>query len=176
MNNGGDNDIWYDNLSKDEKTSIYDYTVTAYMRINDYLRNKQDYEETSSYTKELKQKADIIQRSITQKPLKDNLIVYRYDNGGFAGINNISELKNLKKGAILETKGFLSTSVQRKASFGNIGYEIKLKKGSKAGQYIGGMSEFKSEKEFLIKNGAKMKILGTKMKDANYILELEYIE
>lgn len=125
MNNGGDNDIWYDNLSKDEKKSIYNYTVTKFRQINDYLRGKQDYKENSSYTEKLKQNADDIQRGITQKSLKDNLIVYRYDNGGFAGINNISELKNLEKGAILETKGFLSTSVKRIASFGDIGYEIK---------------------------------------------------
>lgn len=146
------------------------------MSLNNYLRNKQKYEGNSILQKDFEETIGRIQKSISQTALKDNLIVYRYDDGGFAGVNNISELKNLKKGAILKTKGFLSTSVLRKTSFGNIGYEIKLKKGSKAGQYIGGMSKYKSEREFLIKHGAKMKVLGIKQDGNIPILELEYVE
>lgn len=171
--NQGDNDKWYDSLSQFEKLNINSYTGNKYKDINKYLRNPDVFEESDSYKKELRRQANDIQAAITKVPLQKSIVVHRYDDGGFLG-KNISEVE---VGKTITSKQFISTSTRRQTGFGHIGYDIRIRKGSKAGQYIGGMSKFGSEKEFLLKYGAKFKITGfSKDSYGNSVVQMEYID
>lgn len=174
IGNGGDNDKWVMSLSEDERKAITGYTLADYGEINDYLRGK-SYSGDISEDK-LKQ-IENIKTGITGKILKAGVVVHRYDDGGFAGIEDSSELENLKPGSILTAKGFLSTSLVRKTGFGSIGYDIKLPKNFKKGQLVKQISEYQTEKEFLIDHGTKFKFTGlSKDGSENVVLQLEYLE
>lgn len=171
--NKGDNDKWYDSLSKFEKSNIISYTGSKYTDINKYLRDPDGFAGSDSYKKELKRQAGDIQAAITKTPLKKNIVVHRYDNGGFLGKN----VSDVIIGQTITSKQFISTSTRRKTGFGHIGYDIRIKKGSKAGQYIAGMSYYSTEKEFLIKHGAKFKVTGVSKDSYGYtVVQMDYIK
>lgn len=177
-NTGGDNDDWYDSLSKQERGLIIGYTGSDYKEMNEYLRNMGFYDNKDGggfYAAKMKAKTGDLQNAITKSPLKQSIKVHRYDNGGLLGISNINDLKNIEIGKTVTTKGFLSTSMTRQTGFGNIGYDITIRQGSKAGQYIGGMSKYHSEYEFLVKHGAKLKITGFTKHQGKAIVQMEYI-
>jgi hypothetical protein len=139
-------------VTSGEAKALADYVGPEYAFINAYSRNasgpdKEHYE----------QKAKLIDSLIAkQPPLKGEEIVYR-------GMNPPKDLaKQLVKGAIIEDKGFMSTTVDREIAknFGSTTITIRVPKGArmvKVQDYVSGTTA-ENERESILPRGTKLKI------------------
>ena len=153
--------IWDNELTQDERKALYDYTQSDYAKFNRYLRNsleKDDimYEEDFAAIKSIK-------KVLSKYTLNHNLILRR-------GINK-EEFEYIKNTDTFNT--YKSCTIRKDIPHGfRKGYEliIKANKNTK-GFYLGKLSKYESEKEFLINNGVKYKIINI----SDNILEVEIL-
>lgn len=138
--------------TREEQMALRDYAGAEFAFMNTYSRNPggpgaEYYERKSRNLDKMIDK---------QAPLKGEEIVYR-------GLRPSKDMeKALVKDAILEDKGFMSTSKDREVAknFGNYVMAIRVPKGTKALQvedYIHTVAA-KNEKELLLGRGTKLKI------------------
>jgi hypothetical protein len=139
-------------VTAQEAKALADYVGPEYAFINAYSRNAsgpdKDYYES---------KAKLVDSLIAKQPgLKGEEIVYR-------GLNPPKDLANqLVKGAIIEDKGFMSTTIDRDVAknFGSTTLTIRVPKGAKAvmvQKYVSGTTAV-NEREMLLPRGTKLKI------------------
>lgn len=148
-------DDWLTKISSTERSAVRTYTGSAYSNMNDYLRGLRS---STSYVDEIK----ACQSALSKASLPQETIVRRgsgYNMLNDIGLGNISESEKSKAiGAIVEDKGFVSTSPSASGGFsGSIEYVIKLPKGSQA-MYVDSISKFQGEEELLINCGGKYMI------------------
>lgn len=141
-------EMWTDK----EKKALYDYT-----RASDYFNF------TLRDNKPIKEDVQNLINALDKTSLRKNTVVFRgVDEGGFRGLFNIdknmdiSDIDKLKEaftGTTVTDKGFVSTGVNTKGSFGrDFKYEIKCPKGTK-GAYVEPFSAFGGSNEGLSWNG-----------------------
>ena len=153
--------IWDNELTQDERTALYGYTQLDYAKFNRYLRNglKENdimYEEDFAAIKNIK-------KVLSKYTLNHNLILRRGINKEeFEYIKNSDKFNTYKSCTILQD---VPDSFKE-------GYEliVKANKNTK-GFYLGKLSKYENEKEFLINNGVKYKIINI----SENILEVEII-
>ena len=144
---------WLKVISASEKSAVETYTGSAYWDMNSYLRGQKS---STSYKTAIKN----CQAALSKAKLPRETIVRRG-----ADYNMLDELKigpitpqNKSNviGAILEDKGFMSTSPAPQGGFTyrDIEYVIKLPEGSQA-MYVDSISKHKGEQELLINCGGK---------------------
>ena len=143
---------WLKTISSSEKAGVVKYTSNAYSDMNSYLRGMS---KTTRYGDEIK----ACQSALSKASLPRETIVRRgsgYNMLNDIGLGNISPSDKSKAiGAIVEDKGFVSTSPASSGGFsGSIEYVIKLPKGSQA-MYVDSISRFQGEQELLINCGGK---------------------
>ena len=146
---------WLQNITSTEKVGVVKYTGSAYDDMNSYLRGLKSstkYESAIKACKKALSKASLPQETIVRRGSGYNML----DDLGIGRIT--PSIKDKVIGAIVEDKGFVSTSPNAFGGFsGSIEYVIKLPEGSQA-MYIAPISQFKSEQELLINCGGKYMI------------------
>ena len=148
---------WLKTITSEEKSGVRTYTGSAYTNMNEYLRGQRS---TTRYADEIK----ACQSALSKASLPRETIVRRG-----SGYNMLDELglgkvtpQNKDKfiGAIVQDKGFVSTSPSPSGGFsGSIEYVIKLPQGSQA-MYVDSISRFQGEEELLINCGGKYMVEG----------------
>lgn len=145
-------DDWLQTITATEKSGVRTYTGNAYHDMNRYLRGQSS---STSYEKEIK----ACQKALSKASLPQETVVRRgsdYNMLRDLGIGNITPQNKSKFiGAIVEDKGFVSTSPSPHGGFsGSIEYIIRLPQGSQA-MYVDTISRFQGEEELLINCGGK---------------------
>ena len=141
---------WRNDITREEDNSVFEYTGDAYIGINEGLRTGEGFSE--DYYEFM---VNDIDSAIGKFNLKQNIVVYRgVSKAAFGGAGP-------EVGAILQDKGFMSTTVKKSvaASFDK-GYILKINvpKGKGRGAYVRSISQFSNEHEFLMKRSSKLKI------------------
>ena len=139
-------------VSRGEAKALADYVGPEYAFINAYSRNPKGPD-----VEKYEAKAKLVDSLISKQPgLKGEEIVYR-------GMNPPKDLaKQLVKGAIIEDKGFMSTTIDRDIAknFGSTTITIRVPKGAKmvkVQDYVAGTTA-NNEKESILPRGTKLKI------------------
>ena len=145
-------DDWLQQISNSEKGAVTTYTSNAYREINGYLRGTRSstsYESVIADCKSALSKAKLPQDTVVRRGSDYNMLKD-------LGVGNISpQNKNNVIGAIVQDKGFTSTSPSPHGGFsGDIEYVIKVPKGSQA-MYVDSISRFSGEQELLINCDSK---------------------
>lgn len=154
-------------LTKEERSSLYSYTGSAYNSINSYLRRQiQDVDYST------KEKIKNIDSAFSKSSVKKSFVTYR-------GMNLTGELKDLwfnsKPGDTIGDKGFVSTTTNPNKSFsGNIKLEIVVPKGSKAIS-VKSLSMFEHEDEILLNRGGKFKVIKNERSGNRRKIKVVYI-
>lgn len=142
---------WLANISNAEKIGVNVYTSNAYSDMNRYLRGMSS---STNYSKEIKDCTNALKKA----SLPEDTIVRRgsgYNMLKELGIDITESSKDKLIGAVVQDKGFVSTSPDSHGGFSDsIEYVIKVPKGSQA-MYVAPISEYKSEKELLINRDGK---------------------
>lgn len=150
----------------DAVKAIETYTGNGVFRdVNDALRSGKRLEDVPP--------PDIqhLQR-LTRQNLKEPVVTYR---GITTKVFN-QHYANLKPGQEIEAKGFVSTSIKKKAAEGftdqaNTVLEIKAKRGL----YVDDHSEYPGERELVQAHGTKYKMVGVVNKGGQKIVQLEEV-
>jgi hypothetical protein len=140
-------------VTTDEAKALASYVGPDYAFINAYSRNPNSGPDKEHYEKMAVKIDSLITK---QPPLKGEEIVYR-------GMNPPKDLaKQLVKGAIIEDKGFMSTTIDQNVAknFGSTTMTIRVPKGAqmvKVQDYIKGTTA-DNERESILPRGTKLKI------------------
>ncbi len=166
-----------DSQSKLEKDVLFDYSNSGYVEINDTLRG-------SSYPSPVKERIeksiDTLDKHIAKtEPLQQDLVVFRgVDDQGVSAMG----LASPAKGAVLEDKGFMSTSLIKSnaAEFaGGQGavLQITVPKGTKVLSVNAATNNnnLANEHEFIVPRGSAMVITGSSMVDGINVIQAELI-
>ncbi|MCF6515328.1 hypothetical protein GSH19_04055 [Lactobacillus sp. S2-2] len=148
---------WGKNLTKAEKSAIYDYTLDSYYAMNSYLRYP-----NAHYSDKTKNRVDLVKNSINTYYLNDPMTVYRGISSNVLQSSLMNKYNgsqqtnyNINKLALGSTyldNGFSSTSLNKMtaAQFtDNFMLKINLPNGNLGG-YISSLSASKTENEFLL--------------------------
>lgn len=145
-------DDWLQVVTPAERAGVVKYTSNAYTDMNRYLRGQSSttkYADEIAAAKSALSKASLPQDTIVRRGSDYNML----DELGLGSVT--SQNKDRFIGAVIEDKGFVSTSPSPSGGFsGSIEYVIKVPKGSQA-MYVDSISRFKGEEELLINCGGK---------------------
>lgn len=179
-----DHTEWLKTLDDKERKAIRTYTSNDYAYINKALRN--DKVKDSEFKDDIK----TLKKTLSNAPpLTKNITVTRgITNKGLEPMfgkeigeivmdalrgSRTSEALALKRleNAIITDKAFMSSSYVKGGWSGDIQVDIKLPKGYKNGAFVESLSEFSSEREYLVNAGTKLRIVGIEFKDGKaYII------
>lgn len=148
-------DDWLKGLTSAERDGVHTYTGSAYENMNEYLRGLRSstrYKDEIKACKSALSKASLPQETVVRRGSGYNML-------NDLGLGRITpDTKSKFIGAIVQDKGFVSTSPDSSGGFsGNIEYVIRLPQGSQA-MYVAPISKFRSERELLINCGGKYMI------------------
>lgn len=153
---------WAKNLTTDQRDALDGYARQDYKEINDYLRNQ-----GGSGNEKLDEKITNISESLGEKPIPENITVYRWcgmPEFGYQISDPLPSIKDFEEkflNTIKEDKGYMSTSLssERLAAFGSrkIILRLQVPKGS-TGAYLSAIGGFASEKEILLDKDSKYHI------------------
>lgn len=172
-NNTAEMDKWTDDFVKiitdAERKGVTTYTSNAYSDINKYLRGMKDktmYESEIKAAKSALSKASLPREVITRRGSDYNVLRE-------LGLGEIRpEDKDKVIGAIIQEKGFLSTSPNPHGGFsGSFEYVIRVPQGSQA-MYVDKISDFQGEQELLINCGGKYRIDEVEFHDAGFVKKI----
>lgn len=141
----------YNKLTSDEKKAMYEYTMSGYQDINDFLNNKfEGYDNTQDFIEK-------IDNAISKYELKENLVTFRGSNK--------KHYLNYDVGDIINEKMYYSTSLNEniaKTFFNDkatpIMLEINVPKGTPS-IYVGTNTDYDFEAELLLGRNLKYKVL-----------------
>nr|WP_254914272.1 ADP-ribosyltransferase [Bacillus thuringiensis] len=153
---------WAKNLTAEQRDALDGYARQDYKEINDYLRNQ-----GGSGNEKLDEKITNISEALGQKPIPENITVYRWcgmPEFGYQISDPLPSIKDFEEkflNTIKEDKGYMSTSLssERLAAFGSrkIILRLQVPKGSTAA-YLSAIGGFASEKEILLDKDSKYHI------------------
>lgn len=137
-------------LTAGQTASLKYYTSNNYSKINACLRFN------TGCTPAIKK--HIAQGTAGMRPTTQNITTFRGTGLKAFGVNSIAELEQMVGKTVTEP-GFSSTSISPGSAFGGqVAMQIEIPAGT-MGSYVGNISHYKSEKEFLLPPGMKFKIL-----------------
>jgi hypothetical protein len=139
--------------SASQKASLTYYTGSSYTTINGYLRGVAGYKNAGTPT--ILNHVKNMQAGM--RPLPVGLISRRGTGLDQFGVKTIAQLQALE-GKTLQDKGFMSTTLNKKAGFGAIKLTVRVAAGTKAA-YVQKTSHFKSENELILTAGTKYKVV-----------------
>ena len=143
---------WVNAITGNEKYGVEVYTGSAYTNMNRYLRGQSSstiYKDEIKWATDALKKASLPRETIVRRGSGYNML----DDLGAGRVT--PENKSNFIGAIVQDKGFVSTSPSSYGGFtDDIEYVIKLPKGSQA-MYVASISRHSSEQELLINRGGK---------------------
>jgi hypothetical protein len=140
---------WIANLQGEQRRAVNDYTGDGYRPMNKLLRDtaeKFDPARESDVTRAI----NLVDQALAQAPaLERDITVYRGSNW------------NIPADAVeVIDYGYQSTSILPSGAFGgSTRWEITVKAGSRMGAYVRDVSNVRSEYEFLLRRGVKLKII-----------------
>ncbi len=150
-------------VTKEMERAVQKYTGAAYYELNRKLREYPGYENTTYFEGMSEdQLVSGLEKFIDAAP-KYNGDVYRGIK--FENEASFNVFKNdIKPGAIIEDKGFVSTTVdpdnvQIYAESGYNKFGVRMKIRSNNGVYVAPLSEFHDEKEVMFKRKSKFKVV-----------------
>ena len=148
---------WENNLTGIERDAVHDYTGSNYHSLNKAMRSEEGIQ--SNYHKHLdKEISSAIDKAVLTKPIT----VYRGSSPDFLGFKSTPPIEQLQGlvGQSFRDKAFTSTSVSKSGTFGDaIAYKILVPPGKGRGAYVRGISDHKSEKEFLLNKNTHFKVV-----------------
>ena len=165
------------NNNTEQFNSLYNYTGTFYKAANSYLRKTKKSDYIGYSPTDLKTRIKAIDTALSKFDLKNNIMVYRGStNHLIGGAKTVEDVKKIV-GSVVRDKGFMSTSTRKSSAFSDdVHYEIKVPKGKGRGAYVGTVSHFGHEKEFLLNRGTQFKVLGAREgKFGKLIVQLEVV-
>ena len=161
---------WAKHLSKKQVAAIKEYSKN-YGDMNIWLRGLDKHASKAT-------KAEIKSIDTAFKRFKNPkaTTVWRgLSTDGFkAGLTG-----KLRVGATYRDKGYMSATFDQEIAkkYGTgIVLEITLPKGKSTGAYIGNLSDWKIEKEYLIKHGSRFKVTGIADLGDNKLVSLKYVK
>jgi len=149
-------DDWVAKIRSEERYGVEVYTGSAYKDMNRYLRG---ISKSTSYSDEIKYAKSALKKA----SLPEDTVVRRGSDFGSLkallktdkGSEEIVSNKDKFIGAVVQDKGFMSTSPDPYGGFNDdITYVIKVPKGTDA-MYVAPISEYSSENELLLNAGTK---------------------
>ncbi|MCT0025807.1 ADP-ribosyltransferase [Weissella confusa] len=161
---------WSKKLSTKEVKAINEYSKN-YGDMNNWLRSL-DKKASSKTKNEIK----LIDSSFKKFKNPKTTTVWRgLSTDGFdAGLKG-----KLKVGATYTDKGYMSATfdqeIAKKYATGIV-LQIALPKGKSTGAYIGNLSDWKIEKEYLIKHGSQFKVTAVDDLGDNKLVSLKYVK
>jgi hypothetical protein len=161
---------WVKKLTKAQVKSI-DWYSKNYGDMNNYLRGID--KKASKTTKANIKRVDAAFKSF--KNPKQTTVWRGLSTDGFkAGLQG-----DLKVGSTYKDKGYMSATfdkeIAKKYAAGVI-LQITLPKGKSTGAYIGNISSWKIEKEYLIKHGSSFKITAIDDLGDNQLISMSYVK
>lgn len=156
---------WSKSLTKDQRKAVIHYTGNGSDAMNDSLRKP-----SKKTPKKVTKQVNRIKKSLNKFKTKFPMTVYRGTSESVlkAAIHH----KNPQVGDIYQDKGFSSTSLKRSVGTdfqSKVLLKIQIPK-SKSGAYIAPISDFKEEKEYLVK--PKTKFIITKIQKVKSYLKV----
>ena len=141
---------WQRHLTMAERSNINDYTGSAYVRLNDYLRGTNKFYQSQDDIAWFKDMDKNIASGIAKFNTKENLTVYR--GKGMSSIPAWARSDPRKLiGTIYRDAGYMSTSPTLNGAFsGVVHFEIRVPAGRGRGAYVKNISQHSSEYEYLI--------------------------
>lgn len=178
--------VWFDSLSKEEREILEEYSKTGYKNFNEIFRtSEQDFFNNPMYNgtpveyrKAQIEKAKKLPDMLNGYTAEEDFITYRRIAGSFDELPKLGDVDVFDDGC-MSTSLLESQTMQFGGSYSEVFYKIHVRKGSNVGGYIGEISRFENEQEFLIKPGTKFKVLKTESKRTSdgiiQIIEMETV-
>jgi hypothetical protein len=185
---------WFDSLSKEEQTSLEDYTLDSFSDVNGYLRFKRKkegmpaeqrkrFEEMVGDDPILVKIANNVSSALNKASLPEAVTVQR-------GTINPDIVDKFKSGKLVGqsvktdqfysttvdqtiTKDFLSRTARDNEDETPVMWNIALPKGAKA-MSLGATSKYPLESEVLLNEGSELNIVNAEMRDGVLHLHAEY--
>lgn len=162
---------WIDSLSKEDREILEEYSKNGYKNFNEIFRtSEQDYFNNPMYNgtpveyrKAQIEKARKLPDLLNGYTTEEDFMTYRRIAGSFEELPKIGDVDVFDDG-FMSTSLLENQTMQFGGSYSEVFYKIHVRKGSKVGGYIGEISRFENEQEFLIKPGTKFKVLKTESK------------
>lgn len=146
---------WQESLSAQEKSAVYDYTGEAYENINQVMRGQ-----ASAFAAGNRETAALLRGALSKAKIPEECVVYRGASlEALGAYQHLSDQELI--GKTIRDRGFMSTSLREKDSFGGkVKLKITVPKGAN-GAYVGYISQYgHNESEVLFCDGQVMKITG----------------
>lgn len=195
---------WYNELTDDERSVIYSYTTENYHDFNNIKRygldealkirekfwfanggDAEDLPFALDIVKDTEANIPILEKAISKFAPEKSFKAYR-GSGSVSALGKDLGYLDLEVGqSIILDKAFTSFSLDEnyakelaiKGEGADILFEVTVKKGQKTGAYIAELSDYNSEKEYLMKPNLKYRIISKKENDDGMIIYgLEVLE
>lgn len=195
---------WYNELTDDERSVIYSYTTENYHDFNNIKRygldealkirekfwfanggDAEDLPFALDIVKDTEANIPILEKAISKFAPEKSFKAYR-GSGSLSALGKDLGYLDFKVGqSIILDKAFTSFSLDEnyakelaiKGEGADILFEVTVKKGQKTGAYIAELSDYNSEKEYLMKPNLKYRIISKKENDDGMIIYgLEVVE
>ncbi len=163
---------WSKAITPDEKSAVIEYTGSAYLSINKYLRNG-TLNQNQHYGEVVKN----MDAALAKSELTQPITVMRGSSASLlGGYNTVEDIKKYVVGQKVTDKGYTSTSADSQAAFGGaIIYKINVPAGKGNGMYVAPVSKHKSEYEFLIPRGTTYKVTDVTEKNGKPLVTLDVV-
>lgn len=172
-------------LDKQERDAIRLYTSNSYTEINNALRAgkevtshhwgsinmlKMMLDDSPALTKNITVARGISSRAYA--PLFGDEVADALNNALGGSSSSLSFLQKKLDGAVIQDPAFLSTSYRKGTWSGSMQMNIHLPKGYDKGMFVESVSEFSSEKEYLMQAGTKFKVINVDVTDGTIYLDV----
>lgn len=154
------------NISSEERTSLYEYSLDGYKDMNAYLDGRPMFIDIPQYVEQVKKHVDNISCAIERNCLKHDTFLYRghsfrelFSDAEDHSILTFDELKDKYINTYHDKPSFVSTSTKPDVAnqFGECVLEINAPKGTPA-LCLGGISAYDGEAEVLLQKNMRYRI------------------
>ena len=195
---------WYNELTDDERSVIYSYTTENYHDFNNIKRygldealkirekfwfanggDAEDLPFALDIVKDTEANIPILEKAISKFAPEKSFKAYR-GSGSISALGKDLGYLDFEVGqSIILDKAFTSFSLDKnyakelaiKGEGADVLFEVTVRKGQKTGAYIAELSDYNSEKEYLMKPNLKYRIISKKENDDGMIIYgLEVLE
>lgn len=195
---------WYNELTDDERSVIYSYTTENYHDFNNIKRygidealkirekfwfanggDAEDLPFALDIVKDTEANIPILEKAISKFAPEKSFKAYR-GSGSVSALGKDLGYLDFEVGqSIILDKAFTSFSLDKnyakelaiKGEGADVLFEVTVRKGQKTGAYIAELSDYNSEKEYLMKPNLKYRIISKKENDDGMIIYgLEVLE
>lgn len=164
--------IWNNPPTKEQAISMNEYGQHTYGVVNQELRSGKAPEQSEA--------ADTIKNLddyISSCNLPFGITVFRGAGSELVGgCKSVDEINEKMKGAVVQDKAFVSTSLRQDRAFDTpMMYEIKVPKGKGIGAYVGDHTGHEGEYEFLLARSSYFRVNGAKESNGKVVVEMEVV-